>query len=96
PRETLAERRNLLDPTGFPPREAEAPILSRLSKVSGSIPAGKDEEKNKRGWENVDKFHPNYFSPPSVLPDISPTRGEITLPSTLSLTLQHFRNDRYS
>jgi len=38
------------------PREAEAPILSRLSKVSGSIPAGKDEEKDNLGWENVDKL----------------------------------------
>lgn len=47
---------------------AEAPILSRLSKVSGSIPAGKDEEKDNLSWENVDKFPPNYFSPPSVLP----------------------------
>jgi hypothetical protein len=28
-----------------PPCEAEAPILSRLSKVSGSIPAGKDTRR---------------------------------------------------
>jgi hypothetical protein len=69
---------NLPGRTGFPPCEAEAPILSRLAKVSGSIPAGKDRDENISAWDVVDKFQPNYFSPPSVLPDISPTRGEIS------------------
>ncbi len=36
---------NLPGRTGFPPCEAEAPILSRLAKVSGSIPAGKDTRR---------------------------------------------------
>jgi len=40
----------------FSPCEAEAPILSRLSKVSGSIPAGKDRDENNVGWEVVDKL----------------------------------------
>ncbi|PRD57854.1 hypothetical protein C5750_01480 [Phyllobacterium myrsinacearum] len=52
---------NLPGRTRFFPREAKAPILSRLSKVSGSIPAGKDEEKDKRGWENVDKLVLNFL-----------------------------------
>ncbi len=66
---------NLPDRTGFPPCEAEAPILSRLAKVSGSIPAGKDTRRisaDGRTWISSIQM---TFHPPSGLPPISPQGG---------------------
>ncbi|WP_426137171.1 hypothetical protein [Phyllobacterium sp. SL163] len=53
-RKRAQRQRNLLIPQVF--LRDEVPILSRLSKVSGSIPAGKDRDENIPGWDVVDKL----------------------------------------